>query len=277
MGEGDTGLTLTSAAIRLGVDKSTVSRLMATLVAGGWITVDEDTRRYFVGPTAFVLGSRFWGASLAEELRPIVRRLSREAGCTAQIGTLQGQHVLYLLVVQGDARLRVVASPGERRPAHSSAMGKVILAGLPEREREEVIAALMSADEQLPEAGPGTIRDAKTFRAELQATQRRGYSISNEEQTAGIGAIAVAISNVPSGPLAVSVTFPASQYPKTSEHETILQHLRNAAAAIEHQLTQGAPHGTAGGSSAATAVTPPGQSGNVSGHPGNQAPGSAAS
>lgn len=238
-GDGELGITLTSAAIRLGVDKSTVSRLMATLVAGGWIMVDEESRRYYVGPTAFVLGSRFWGATMAQTLHPIVRELSRRVGCTAQIGTLQGEHVLYLLVVQGDARLRVVASPGDQRPAHSSAMGKVILAGLPEHEREEVIAALLSSDEELPEQGPGTIRDVNTFRRELRATRRRGYSLSNEESTAGVAAIAVSVSNVPNGPLAVSVTFPASQYSKTSEHLIMLRHLRDAATAIERQLTRG--------------------------------------
>jgi DNA-binding IclR family transcriptional regulator len=235
--EGDRGLSVTVAAGQLGVDKSTVSRLMSTLAAGGLVALDEQTRRYHIGATAFVLGSRFWGAAMGQPLRPILRELSGRVQCTAQIGTLQDRHVLYLVVVEGSARLRVVASPGDRSLAHASAMGKAILACMREAEREAVLALLVEPGGKLPARGPGTIRDVDAFREELARIARRGYSLTDQESTAGISAAAVAVHSVPDQPLAISVTFPASQYMRTAERLQVVEELRAAAAKIEAIFT----------------------------------------
>src|SRR6202044_2652106 len=97
--DADNGLSVTGAANALGVGKSTVSRLLATLAAEG--------------PLAFQIGNRFAGPNLALAVQPLLRDLAEQAQCTAQIGTLDGVHVVYLSVSQGPGRLRVVASPGD--------------------------------------------------------------------------------------------------------------------------------------------------------------------
>ena len=230
------GLSVTEAGRRLGVGKSTVSRLMATLAAERMLVMDDDTRRYHVGPMAFELGSRFAGATLSSSLAPVVRDLADKAECTAQLGTLQGHHMLYLSVAQGPGRLRVVASPGELRYVHASAMGKAFLAGLDEDEQDSLIGSMVGEDGLLPASAPNTIRDPKALKHELMLTRRRGYSSSNEEAARGVAAFGVQVQGASGFPLALSVAFPTNQF-SAADHTQLVDCLQDAAAAIRLKLS----------------------------------------
>jgi IclR family KDG regulon transcriptional repressor len=156
--DGDSGLSVTGAANALGVGKSTVSRLLATLAAEGLVVMDRDTRRYHVGPLAFQIGNKFAGANLARAVQPLLRELADQAQCTAQLGTMDGMHVVYLSVSHGPGRLRVVASPGDRRYAHMSAMGKALLASLPAEDCQTLIKQMLGHGSLLSASGPMAIR-----------------------------------------------------------------------------------------------------------------------
>lgn len=127
----ESGLRVTEAARKLRVNKSTVSRLFATLRDLGFVTADSDRGCYYVGPTAYAVGCRFSGAALARAVQHVIRDLSGQASSTAQFGMLQGNRVVFLTVNPGPHRLRVVARPGDIQYVHASAMGKAILAALP--------------------------------------------------------------------------------------------------------------------------------------------------
>jgi DNA-binding IclR family transcriptional regulator len=237
------GLGVTEAANILGVGKSTVSRLMATLVAGRLLMVDEESHRHYVGPLAFELGNRFAGAALARTLQPIVRDLADRAGCTAQLGTLQGGQMLYLAVAQGASRLRVVAAPGDRRYVHASAMGKAMLAALDGRRQDEAIDSMLDANGLLPSSGPNTIRDPKNLRAALAVIRRGGYSTSDEEAERGIAAIGAAVRDSGGFPLALSVAFPTNQF-RDADRPRLISYVQEATDFITQRL-------------AATAIEPP--------------------
>lgn len=233
---GDSSVSVSAAARHLGVSRSTASRLMGTLAAGGLIEPDDESRRYRIGAMTFVLGNRFWGTALAQTLRPIVRELSRKAGSTAQIGMLQDQYVLYLLVVQGAGSLRVVASAGDKVFAHASALGKALLAGLSPEERRSILDALIGPDGKLPGQGPRTIRDVRALADELILINSRGYSTSDEESTTGIAALGAAVHNVSGPALAVSIAFPAGQHQEAGDRAEIVQHVHIAAQAIREKF-----------------------------------------
>lgn len=225
--EASSGLSVTETANVLGVAGSTVSRLMATLAAEGFVTMDPASRRYHVGAAAFQVGSRFRPATMAGAVKPILHDLAAATGHTAQFGTLQHTRVFYLSVADSANRLRVVASPGDSRDAHTSAMGKALLAGLPDVEREAVIRSLLGGEDVLPASGPGTIRDPAALRDELATTRARGYSISREEATADVAALGVTVPERVGIPLALSIAFPSSRY--EDDHTTLVWHLTTAA------------------------------------------------
>lgn len=235
----DKGLSVTETAKQLKVAKSTASRLLATLATEGMVSVDPETRRYHVGIVAFQVGAKFEAARMVGTVRPVVQRLAESTGHTTQIGTLHHTKVLYLVVAEAETRLRVVASPGDLRHAHTSAMGKAILASLPAAERDAVIGALTGADGLLPRTGPGTISDPALLREELAITASRGFSMSREEATAGVSAIGVAVPGPLPIPLAISIAFPSSAG-LDSQSETLVAEVRAAAEGAAMVLVPGA-------------------------------------
>ncbi len=225
------GIGVTDASLALEVNKSTASRLLATLAAAGFILLDPDSHRYYVGPMAFALGNRFAGAAFARASGPIVRELSEQTECTAQVGTLQINMLIYLFVAQTSNRLRVVAEAGDVRWAHGSSMGKAILASLPKRRLEEVIRTTLDADGLLPRAGPNTIVDPSRLMEELELTRERGFGVSEEETTPGVAAIGVPIQTHSDFPCAVGVSFPKDAYER-SEYKQLAAVVQKAASNI---------------------------------------------
>ncbi len=236
------GISVSETARRLGVAKSTISRLMATLAAEGFVVLDPVSRRYHVGVVAFQIGSRLAVADLAQALVPVVRSVAATTGHTAQLGTLRANKVLYLTVAESSTRLRVVASPGDLRDVHASAMGKALLATMSEPERESVMRALIADDGALPRSGPGTIRDLVRLREELEHIRRQGYSVSREEAAEGVAAVGIRVALSAPEPLAVSVALPNGLL-TAYEEARIRDALEAAAREIDRLLT---PHATAG-------------------------------
>ena len=226
--DSDNGWNVTEVAREMGVSKSVVSRLMATLAADGFLIMQHETRRYFIGPVAFEVGTRFEGADLGRALQPILRDLAERTNATAQLGTLQGPFVSFLAVSVSGGMLRVVATPGERRYVHVSAIGKALMAELPRVEQQAVIES-MQVDGLLPPSAPATMRDPEKFLRSLETIHERGYSTSTGETEATIAAVGMAVSKVGSFPLAISVSYPASRYSE-DDHPRLVKELQAATA-----------------------------------------------
>ncbi|GAA3942878.1 IclR family transcriptional regulator [Microbacterium soli] len=226
----DNGWTVTEVANELGVSKSVISRLMATLAAEGFLVLRSDTRRYFIGPVAFEVGTRFGAANLGSSLQPILQDLSERTNATAQLGTLQGAFVSFLAVSVGGGMLRVVASPGERRYVHISAIGKALLAALPETERRRIVNSMLVGG-LLPASAPETIRDPEAFLRHLEATRERGYSLSTGETETTISGIGMVIAtNVTGFPLGLSLSYPSTRF-SVEDHPRLVKELEDASTA----------------------------------------------
>ena len=210
--ESASGVSVTEAAVALRLNKSTASRLFQTLCQAGFVILNPETRRYHVGPAAFVLGSRFEGGNIARAVLPMLHELARTTASTAQVGTLLGPSVVYLAVAQSNERLRVMAGQGDTRYAHGSAMGKAILASMSPPEVAEHLAPILLSSGTLPSAGPRTIVDPLELAHDLEVTRLRGYAISVEESTAGAAAVGVHVRSPREYPLAISVAFAKGTY-----------------------------------------------------------------
>lgn len=212
--EGPPGVSIsvTEMAAALHVSKSTVSRLLDTLAAAGFLVADPATRRYNVGPLAFAFGSRFEGAALARAVTPLLKNLMELTGCTAQFGTIQGNFTRFLSVVESNQPLRVVVAPGNTRYAHASAVGKAILASLSTGALSDFVDALRTPDGLLPRVGPGTIVQPEALEQELVLTAKRGYSLSLEETTAGVVALGAFVPSQHEPHFAVSIAFAKGLY-----------------------------------------------------------------
>jgi len=176
------GLRNAEISRRLQIPKSTCSWILTRLERQGYLTCDSDTSRYKIGLKTIVLahgalrelGFRSWA-------EPVLYRIARETGLAAGIGVLEGSQVLVVDRVEapelsGSRRLiherpRDQREIGRELPAHSTALGKVLLAYL---SRGMLLACL--DDLVLAQRTPKTIVSRADLLLELRKIRRRGYA-----------------------------------------------------------------------------------------------------
>jgi IclR family pca regulon transcriptional regulator len=186
----------------LGMKQSTTHRYLATLVKLGY--VKQGYRRMY----ALRLGVTRLGMSamsemdLREHAHTYLQALRDQTTYTASIATLDGPEIVYvdrLLSNRRDQRA-FRQLPADARLLHCTAIGKALLAWLPEPEFSRLTAGL-----RLSRLGPNTITYTPTLRAELQAVVEQGFAVSDQECAHGLCAIAAPVRDTSEVVAAVGV------------------------------------------------------------------------
>jgi IclR family pca regulon transcriptional regulator len=177
----------------LALSRSTAHRYIATLARLGYLQQDPDSKRYRLGPRVLDLGfSAINSMDLREVAAPHLRQLSDETGYTVNLAILDGIDVVYIercrTARPGQREIDLNLHVGARLPAYCTAMGKAILAFVPEDRREELIAQIDFAPR-----GPNTLTDAAAFREELERIRTSGLAVNDEELAYGLRSIAAPI------------------------------------------------------------------------------------
>lgn len=231
--------TLSELSQRTGIHKSIVFRLASTLVRHGFLEKDPETRRYRVGLRAFEVGNAFAVDRQVEQLAlPVMQELVAACGHTSHLGVLHGREVIYTAVVPSMNVLRVSVRTGERRLAHSTAIGKVLLASLP----KEMIARLYRGF-RFPQLTPHTVRSLSALRRALAEVRQRGFGFNDEESVVGLQAIAGAVHGANGVPVAaVSIAYPKQLVP-SAHIPKLIGLVRESAGAISKRLGAAAEDG----------------------------------
>lgn len=193
---------------RLGVNKSTSSRLLATLAEMGFASVDPLTRRYTLGTAAADVGLAFLRQNdIRETLRPFLEELFRRTNETVLlVAEIQGEAVC-IDKVEPEHTLRTHAVIGERVPMHCGSAAKALLAFYPSERVEEIVH-----EKGLPRLAPNTISDPEVLKQKLQEIRERGYSQSVEEYNLGAAGVGAPIFNYTGAPVAaISVGGPKAR------------------------------------------------------------------
>jgi IclR family transcriptional regulator, pca regulon regulatory protein len=164
----------------LGMSRSTTHRYVLTLTALGHL-VQGRRRKYSLGLAVTELGmSALSSTGLREHARAPLRELSRRAPYTLAIGMLDGSELMYLDRVRATRRgqlpIDLDLSAGSHLPPHCCAMGKLLLASLPEPERRQLLAELT-----LERRGPRTTTGKHALRDELARIRGETLVVSEEE------------------------------------------------------------------------------------------------
>ncbi len=180
-------ISVTRLAARVGLAKSTVSRLLATLEAEGAVARDE-AGHYSLGETiADLAGSSAPGNSLVAAARPHLIELSDQTGETAGISILDGNSVYYLDHVEADADVQVRSWTGDHAPVHEVPSGLVLLAHADDTFTEEYLAG------DLDVATATTVVDPDEIRGRLDAIRVQGYTWVFGEYIESINSIAAPV------------------------------------------------------------------------------------
>ena len=173
-------LGIADIADSLGMSRSTTHRYVITLVALGYLE-QGASRKYRLGLRVTDLGmSALDSTGLREHSHPELEELRQRTSYTAGLGVLDGEEILYIDRARGHRRVqdetKLDPQPGSRLPAHCTAIGKLLLAYLPEHEQRELIANMT-----LTKCGPNTITAKKALRDELERIRQEGLAVNDQE------------------------------------------------------------------------------------------------
>ena len=203
--------SLAEICATLKLHKSTVHRLMMVLEQHRLVDKNPDTGRYRLGLKLFEFGSKAFGTvDLRRYAKPYMDRLQRELGETVFFCMLDDGQVFYLEKIESQQSVRTACTVGSRAPAYCTAVGKAMLAELPDAEVNEIIRRW-----GLKAVTPNTITTATELRQELKAIRARGYAIDNEEKEPGLRCVSAAVRGESGKLLAgLSVSGPAFRVTK---------------------------------------------------------------
>jgi IclR family pca regulon transcriptional regulator len=185
-------LGIAKLADELNMSRSTTHRYASTLVALGYLEQDH-ARRYRLAPRVADVGmSVLDSMALRGQAREHLRALREQTGRTVSLAVLDGVEVRFVERLPGWRRGQYLVGldlgVGASVPAHCTAMGKVLLANLPEQERERCITEL-----KLIRRGPNSITSKRALREELEQVRTEGLAQGDEELAPGVRTIAAPV------------------------------------------------------------------------------------
>ncbi len=229
-------LGIARLADELNMSRSTTHRYASTLVALGYLEQDH-ARRYRLAPRVADVGMAVLDSmALRGKAREPLRALREQTGRTVSLAVLDGDHVRYIERLRGWRKgqhaVDLDLGVGARLPVHCTAMGKVLLAYLPDAEREQLIAGL-----QLTRRGPNSLTSKRALRAELEQIRVAGLAVGDEELAPGVRTIAVPVTD-PDGEVlaAIGVPVPAEAFSAQELRDAIGPPLATAAQRISAAL-----------------------------------------
>ncbi len=201
----EAGLGVSQIARRTELSKATVSRIAAELERLGLLSREPDTKKYRLGVATLELGSLYLHHNPLEHVASSrFEAYSSQFEHNFYLGMLDGASVVYLTVLHGQNPIAVRARVGSRVDAHSTALGKVLLAGL-----NLSVLRQTYTNVSLSPHTPRTITDLPSLEAELAEVKSQGYALSRSENLPGVDGIGAPVTNDKGTIVAsVSVAYP---------------------------------------------------------------------
>lgn len=162
---------------QLDLPRSTVGRLLATMLSAGILSQNPLTNRYKIGPKVLQWSSTYLSRlDLVSEARPVLAELHRITRETVGLYVLDGIERVCIELIESPERVRVVIRRGERMPLHAGSAGKALLAFMPPELVKQIVA------KPLEKMTPNTITKRKALLEELEMIRKRGYAVSHSER-----------------------------------------------------------------------------------------------
>jgi IclR family transcriptional regulator, acetate operon repressor len=201
------GLGLKAICDQTGINKSTAHRFLKHLERERYL-LRTEAGAYLIGPRLSQLSARGnQEATLQAVARPILWDLWKSTHETVNLGVLDQGTVLYVDVIESPHEFRLSSRVGTRRSVHVTALGKALVAFLPEETRQTILDSIA-----FQPATPKTIGNLLQFRQELEKIRRQGYAVDDEEAVQGARCVSAPILNSAGAPVAaVSVSGPVTR------------------------------------------------------------------
>lgn len=226
-------LKVSEIAEQANLDQATVFRFVYTLERLGYLTREEDTKRYHqsVRMLTLCLPARE-SITVREVALPCMAEFSKLTNETVKLGILDGLEVVMVAVVEILDKLVYRTPIGHRSSVHCTALGKVLLAFQP----IETWDALISQIEFTPRT-ENTIIDPQKYRECLLETRKQGYAIQDGEQILGLSSLAAPIYDSSGNVIAgINVSGLSIQILKQGKPDLLIDELVKCAMNISEKL-----------------------------------------
>jgi DNA-binding IclR family transcriptional regulator len=212
---------------RTGINASTVSRLLSTLVAGGYVEHLPESGRYRLGPHLIRLANHMMSSlDLRTLARPHLIALEAATGETATLSVAGGRDAVTVDFVASHQTVASVARVGRPSVAHATATGKVMLAYAPGA----------AAGTPLESFTGRTVTDARDLKREIDDVRSNGWAQAVKEREADLNAIAAPVFGADGSLVAIlGVQGPAERFGR-KKREAALAELRENARALSVAL-----------------------------------------
>lgn len=225
------GLAFSEIAKDLPFSRTTIHRILYTLVKLGYLEKTEIASHYRLTRKFHdISGAVLSLQNLQAISKPVMRTLLVRYSETVNLGSLDGGEVTYLDVAQSPSAVRLAAFPGDRNPVHSTALGKAMLAFLPESQIRTILG-----QSPLFRKTSHTITQHARFLEHLATVRGERVALDQEENVEGITCVAAPIFG-PTGKVmaAFSISGPASRM--TAKLSALKSDVRAAATSVTRIL-----------------------------------------
>ncbi|MEX0803145.1 MAG: IclR family transcriptional regulator [Candidatus Binatia bacterium] len=218
-------MSLTEISRNFGLNKVSALRILLTLEQHRFVEKNLQDKKYQIGSNAFYVGSGFIAGGKRDKILEAMGKLVHDLKHTITLGVLDGSSVLFIERVDGTERVKVTVDIGSRVPAHSSAAGKALLAGLSDT---EIIKRFKP--HHLKSAASAKPISVKQILINIAKVRESGFAVNNEESTPGLIAVAVPIKSVMGEHVAaLGAAFPAGTLKNKEEQKKVSIRLQQAA------------------------------------------------
>lgn len=196
-------------AEEMGVHKSTVFRLLESLLAREMVQQNTGRGKYQLGFGVLRLATSIPARlSLVREARPVLEDLAQQSRETVNLAVLRSNYAVNVDQALGPSSLATHDWVGGLTPLHATSSGKVFLAALPTEERQRILDAV-----GLSARTPRTITNRDVLEKQLLEVAHNGYAETKEELEIGLNAIAVPVHNHMGAVIgSVSISGPAFRF-----------------------------------------------------------------
>lgn len=226
------GLGITKISGRIDLHKSTVHRLLGTLIYKGYVVQDLATNKYKLTLKMFELGSkRIERMDLSAASKPYIEELMKSLNEVVHLVVRDNNDIVYIDKVEADNTIRMASTIGRRSPLYCTSVGKAMMAYMTEEEVEKIWNG-----SNIIKYTEFTITDLDKFKKELEKIRKNGYAVDDEENELGVRCIGAPVFNH-QGEVegAISISGPTMRVTKDKVHE-FAEEVRKYAMLISREL-----------------------------------------
>ncbi len=231
--EGDGVTNMSRTARQLGINRTTLLRLLRTLESERFIEQRSNDQGWRIGVGLVGLAAQaFFSEDLVQTSVPVLTRLAEDLSLSAHLGVLDGLEIVYIVRRVPNHTFASNIRIGSRLPAHAANMGRIIMAHLPPERIDRMYAGAV-----LRAVTPHTAVTPAQLHTQLEADRASGLAWSDGNYEAGISSVAGAVFDATGAPIAaLNVSGHAADFVGAARRAAIGDRVKAAAEDISMRL-----------------------------------------